>query len=415
MFREFALTLTIAVVVSAIVSLTLTPMMCSRLLRHAGGAGRQAGRALLQRRWSTAPSTATGAACDWVLRPPDADAAGDAGDARRHRLALRRHAEGLPAAAGHRPDLRGDRRPAPRSRSREMQRLQAQVEDAIRKDPDVTGVVSVVGVSRDQPDAQRRPPRHHAASRATSAASGVDDVIDAAEAGGRAHPRHDRLLPAGAGHPDQHPRQPRAVPVHAGRHRRRARSSNGPTSSPHGCASDAGAARRRLGGAGGRPAHAGQRRPREGRPARRLDAGDQRHAQRRLRPAADFDHLRAGQPVPRDPRGAAALPAGSGSLSKLYVTGSSTATAPWRRSATGRRHHQHQHLGTPNAVTGSNQVPLSTFARFEHDHRRRLSIAHQEQFPAVTISFNLAPGAALSDAVAAIIAARARRSACRRR
>jgi multidrug efflux pump len=34
MFREFALTLTIAVVVSAIVSLTLTPMMCSRLLRH---------------------------------------------------------------------------------------------------------------------------------------------------------------------------------------------------------------------------------------------------------------------------------------------------------------------------------------------------------------------------------------------
>src|SRR5690606_19311265 len=34
MFREFALTLTIAVTVSAIISLTLTPMMCSRLLRH---------------------------------------------------------------------------------------------------------------------------------------------------------------------------------------------------------------------------------------------------------------------------------------------------------------------------------------------------------------------------------------------
>ncbi len=40
MFREFALTLTIAVVTSAIVSLTLTPMMCSRILRHsAGGSG----------------------------------------------------------------------------------------------------------------------------------------------------------------------------------------------------------------------------------------------------------------------------------------------------------------------------------------------------------------------------------------
>ena len=35
MFREFALTLTFAVVVSAIVSLTLTPMMCGRLLRAA--------------------------------------------------------------------------------------------------------------------------------------------------------------------------------------------------------------------------------------------------------------------------------------------------------------------------------------------------------------------------------------------
>ncbi|WP_439925337.1 efflux RND transporter permease subunit [Nitrobacter sp. JJSN] len=36
MFREFALTLTIAVVTSAVVSLTLTPMMCSRLLKHSG-------------------------------------------------------------------------------------------------------------------------------------------------------------------------------------------------------------------------------------------------------------------------------------------------------------------------------------------------------------------------------------------
>ena len=34
MFREFALTLTIAVVVSAVVSLTLTPMMCAILLKH---------------------------------------------------------------------------------------------------------------------------------------------------------------------------------------------------------------------------------------------------------------------------------------------------------------------------------------------------------------------------------------------
>src|SRR6201992_4234736 len=36
MFREFALTLTIAVVTSAVVSLTLTPMMCSRILKAHG-------------------------------------------------------------------------------------------------------------------------------------------------------------------------------------------------------------------------------------------------------------------------------------------------------------------------------------------------------------------------------------------
>jgi hydrophobe/amphiphile efflux-1 (HAE1) family protein len=37
LFREFAMTVTIAVVVSMVVSLTLTPMMCSRFLRHHTG------------------------------------------------------------------------------------------------------------------------------------------------------------------------------------------------------------------------------------------------------------------------------------------------------------------------------------------------------------------------------------------
>ena len=38
LFREFAMTVTIAVAVSAVVSLTLTPMMCSRFLKHHEGA-----------------------------------------------------------------------------------------------------------------------------------------------------------------------------------------------------------------------------------------------------------------------------------------------------------------------------------------------------------------------------------------
>ena len=54
MFREFALTLTIAVVVSAVVSLTLTPMMCARLLRHADEAQRQPRCTRASTAWSTA-------------------------------------------------------------------------------------------------------------------------------------------------------------------------------------------------------------------------------------------------------------------------------------------------------------------------------------------------------------------------
>ena len=47
-------------------------------------------------------------------------------------------------------------------------------------------------------------------------------------------------------------------------------------------------------------------------------------------------------------------------------------------------------------------MPLSTFTRFDTGHTSYLSINHQGQFPAVTLSFNLAPGVALGDAVTAI-------------
>jgi len=50
-------------------------------------------------------------------------------------------------------------------------------------------------------------------------------------------------------------------------------------------------------------------------------------------------------------------------------------------------------------------VPLSAFAKWSTLPVQPLSISHQSQFPAVTISFNLAPGAALGQAVDAIKAA----------
>jgi hydrophobe/amphiphile efflux-1 (HAE1) family protein len=50
-------------------------------------------------------------------------------------------------------------------------------------------------------------------------------------------------------------------------------------------------------------------------------------------------------------------------------------------------------------------VPLSTFVHWSTRPVAPLSISHQSQFPAVTISFNLAPGAALGQAVDAVQAA----------
>jgi multidrug efflux pump len=90
------------------------------------------------------------------------------------------------------------------------------------------------------------------------------------------------------------------------------------------------------------------------------------------------------------------------SLSKIYVTGSRTSNgtaATVANTANGTTNNNT--TATPNSVTASNQVPLSAFARFERV-TAPLSIAHQEQFPSVTISFDLAPGYALSDAVSAI-------------
>ena len=195
--------------------------------------------------------------------------------------------------------------------------------------------------------------------------------------------------------------EPRAVPVHAGRHRRgRGADLGSDRLVASSCGAIAAAARRRLGGAGGGLRAADQRRPREGRPARHLDADRQRHAQRCLRPAADLDHLRAGQPVPRDPRGRAAISARSVGAAEDLRAG------------------EHRRASRFRPRARSNTQQLSTCVHGARARRCRsasspassrttapLAIAHQEQFPAVTISFNLAPGASLGDAVDVIAAA----------
>jgi multidrug efflux pump len=93
------------------------------------------------------------------------------------------------------------------------------------------------------------------------------------------------------------------------------------------------------------------------------------------------------------------------SLSKIYVTGATTSngTAATVANTTVGGTNTNT-TATPNSVTANNQVPLAAFARFVNGSAS-LMIAHQEQFPSVTISFDLAPGYALSDAVSLISAA----------
>ena len=68
LFREFAVTLSVTILVSAVVSLTLTPMMCAKLLRHKARVA--AGPVLpgLRARASSRSSTFYGRTLRWVLR-----------------------------------------------------------------------------------------------------------------------------------------------------------------------------------------------------------------------------------------------------------------------------------------------------------------------------------------------------------
>jgi multidrug efflux pump len=149
MFREFALTLTIAVVTSAIVSLTLTPMMCSRLLKYAGEELTVPGLAtishgidrmvefyhrtlllVLEHQRATMVftfATIVATLLLYVVAP-------------KGFLPLQDTAS-ITAVTEAGPDVS----------FAEMQSRQTEIADAIKADPDVTGVVSVIGAGSVNP------------------------------------------------------------------------------------------------------------------------------------------------------------------------------------------------------------------------------------------------------------------------
>ena len=104
LFREFAVTLSVAIVVSMVVSLTTTPMMCAHLLReqstNTAGSTDTSERRLQLDGESVWPDAVGGAAAS------GADAGEPAGHHRPDRLSVHSGAQGILSAAGHRPDER---------------------------------------------------------------------------------------------------------------------------------------------------------------------------------------------------------------------------------------------------------------------------------------------------------------------
>ena len=144
MFREFALTLTIAVVVSALVSLTLTPMMCARLLKS----GHEKEPVWLAH-WAEKPivwmSKAYAASMDWAL-------------ARRGLMMLIMLATLLATGLSYLNIAKGflpmqdtglinlTLEAAPDISFENMARVQARVSDVLRKEPVIAGLTAVVGI-----------------------------------------------------------------------------------------------------------------------------------------------------------------------------------------------------------------------------------------------------------------------------
>jgi multidrug efflux pump len=398
MFREFALTLTIAVVASAVVSLTLTPMMCARLLRHTGGG--EAG-ALTHRFTALVDRTVEfyQASLLWVLRrQPETLAVTLATLAATILLYVAIPKGFLPlqdtglitAVTEAGTDVSFT----------EMQRRQRLVEDAIRADPDVTGVVSVIGVSpiNPTPNAGRLAislkPRDDRHSR-------IDEIVA-------------RLKRAVAGVAGMTVYFQATQDIQISTRVSRAQYQYTLVSTDRDEVIEW--ADKLVRGLRGNPALSEvASEAQEGGPRVRVDvdreqagrlgvsmqsvtdtlndAFGQRQISTIYGQANQYRVILEAQPrYQQDPN----------ALTKLYVTGASTSTgttATVGNTATGTT--STNTTATPNAVTGVNQVPLSSFASFVPTSAP-LAIAHQEQFPSVTISFDLNDGYALSDAVAAI-------------
>ncbi|HEY4142462.1 MAG TPA: efflux RND transporter permease subunit [Pseudolabrys sp.] len=399
MFREFALTLTIAVVASAVVSLTLTPMMCARLLRP-HGEEREPGalaksfndyvertielyhRSLLwvlkRQRATLFVTLATFAATIflYIAMPKGFLPLQDTGV--------------ITAVTEAGTDVSFT----------EMQRRQKQVEDIVRADPDVASVVSVIGVStmNASPNAGRisitLKPREDRSNRVEAIITRLKDAVshlpgmtvyfqatqDIQISTRSARAQYQYTL-VGTDSAEVIEWADKLTRTLRAEHEFREVASEAQEGGPRVLVDVDREQAGRLGVS------------MQSITDTLNDAFGQRQISTIYGQANQYRVILEAQPrYLQDPT----------SLDKLYVTGATTsngtAATAGNTAAGGTNTNT---TATPNTVTGSNQVPLASFARFVYTSAP-LAIAHQEQFPSVTISFDLAHGYSLSDAVTLI-------------
>ena len=310
LFREFAVTLAITILISAVVSLTLVPMMSARWLkanredgRPRGVAGQRAGASStgVMRRYDRVAglgARAPGAHAGWwrwrrcvltvllyIVIPKGLFPTQDTGQLQGAR-----------------------RRPRQTSRTRAWRSCRQQAARAILADPAVANLSSIVGV-----DAANNTMLHtgsmlinlQARARRPAGGDGPAARARARRCAGVSctlQPTQDLTIDAETG--------PTAVPRLARRRRRRRHHAVDGQAGRRGCTT-----RRSCATSAATPARTGLAacvdvdRDTASRLGISASCG-RRRAVQRLRPAHRLDHLHRDQPVPRDPRGAARAGAG---------------------------------------------------------------------------------------------------------
>jgi multidrug efflux pump len=99
--------------------------------------------------------------------------------------------------------------------------------------------------------------------------------------------------------------------------------------------------------------------------------------------------------------GSSAAGSNATTTSVLYTPSATASVLTPPANALSRSSSTSSSANTSSSSAMSNAVPLGTFIKFRRT-TESLSINHQGQFPSVTVSFNLAPNAALGSAITAI-------------